>query len=662
MSHADVPPGSGPDADDRLVEDMLSFLNGGSVPDTPGGPPAGSPGVTRSWRRRTATVGPDARTPSPAGRDITPDRVIGPYRVVRWVDGGGMGEVFHARHRELPLEVALKTIRAGHDHRPGTRERFRVEAAAAASLDHPNVIKLYGFDEYAGELYIAMEWVPGGNLADRLAGKPMPPRAAAALVRTLAEAMAYAHAHGVLHRDLKPQNVLLTADGTPKVADFGLARILTDGDDRLTWTGAVMGTPAYMAPEQAAGRDRDVDGRTDVYALGAILYEALTGAPPFVGDSKDAVLKQVQESDAPRPSAAARGLPPDLEAVCLCCLAKAPAKRYATAAELAADLGRFLAGEPTVARPLSRLRRAAYAVRKRRRPIALAAVLAATAGGTVLLTPRPETEETRRAAQLKALATTLDAGGPVTLVGAQGPPRFGAVTRCGEDRTRFAVGEHGAFQVSSWADAMIELAPETRREAYRFRASVRHVYSDPGGFVGLYACDQRFPSPGGGENGWAAVLTYNDIFSAADVVRTAMASEAPRLLTPQVEATPNHANFQVLGRGEMAPGREWSPAGATVGATPFRLHRAAPAAWRVLHILVSPDGISARLDGLTAGSASTEAVVGWVTRWRDDAAALHPSPLWAGCDPRPAARGGLGLVVRQGTADFRDVVIEPLDP
>jgi len=660
MPDHDAPPLASADAADRLVDDMGLFLRGGPVPDTtyevPGVPDDG----TMTFEGAAATADPGAYTPSPAGLDTTPDREIGPYRVIRFVAHGGMGDVFYARHRVLPREVALKTIRARLAGDPGILERFELEAKAVENLDHPNVVKLYDFDAHAGEPYIAMEWVPGGDLAKRLKGRPLPPREAAVLVRALADAMAYAHGRGVLHRDLKPQNVLLSADGIPKVADFGLARLLA-GDDsewRLTQTGAIMGTPPYMAPEQASGKDGDV--RTDVYALGAILYEVLTRKPPFAGDSKDAVLKQVRESDPPRPSSLADGVPADLEFICLKCLSKHAADRYQTAGELVADLDRFLNGEPLPWSPWRRLRRATRAVRKRWRWAAVVALMVATAGGAVLMTPRVETSESKRANELKALAKELDIGGRVTLIGAQGIPPFGTTVRRGDDRTILATGTNGTFQVSSWADAMVELVPNTRRDSYRLRASVRHVQSDPGGLVGLYACDHCYSSPAGGENGLAVHLTLNDLFTAEEVVHAVMGNEVNRLLTKEVRAELNQAQLQMKGRGETSPGRVWEP-GATFGGARFRARESATG-WRVLEILVSPKNVSARLDGAPAGSESADTVAALVTGWRDEGAAANPDPRWGACRTRLTTRGGLGLVVRQGTAEFRDVVIEPLEP
>jgi hypothetical protein len=229
------------------------------------------------------------------------------------------------------------------------RARFRTEAEAVARLQHPNIVQIFEVGEQAGCPYLALEFVGGGSLAQQLAGKPMVPRRAAQLVLELARAVQHAHDQGILHRDLKPANVLLTESGVAKIADFGLAKRL-DSEHSDTQTGAVLGSPSYMAPEQAEGKIRALGPATDVYALGAILYELLTGRPPFVGASLLETLEQVRYHDPAPPQTLQPTVPLDLATVCLKCLEKKPAERYLSAAALADDLDRFLRGEPIVAR------------------------------------------------------------------------------------------------------------------------------------------------------------------------------------------------------------------------------------------------------------------------------------------------------------------------
>jgi serine/threonine-protein kinase len=258
-----------------------------------------------------------------------------------------MGVVYQARQVSLNRVVALKMVLAGGHAGEQELARFRVEAEAVARLQHPNIVQVFEVGRAEGCPFFSLEFCPGGSLADRLGGTALPPEEAARLVRALAGAMHAAHRAGVVHRDLKPANVLLAADGTPKISDFGLAKRLDDAAGR-TQTGSVLGTPSYMAPEQAEGR-KDVGPAADIYALGAILYELLTGRPPFrAATPLDTVFQVVADEPAP-PRQRNPGVPRDLEAVCLKCLSKDPRRRYADAADLAADLGRFLDGEPVAA-------------------------------------------------------------------------------------------------------------------------------------------------------------------------------------------------------------------------------------------------------------------------------------------------------------------------
>ena len=273
------------------------------------------------------------------------------YEVQEELGRGGVGVVYRARHLRLDRPVALKMLLAGPFARPEERERFRREAQALAALRHPNVVQVHDFGELGGLPYFAMEYVEGGSLAQRLAGTPLPPREAAALAATLAEAVEAAHRSGIVHRDLKPANVLLTAAGTPKIGDFGLARRL-DGGAGATLTGTALGTPSYMAPEQARGETRAIGPAVDVYALGAILYETLTGRPPFRAETPSETVHQVIYQDPVPPSRLNARVPRDVETICLKCLEKEPARRYATAAALADDLRRARDGEPIRARPV----------------------------------------------------------------------------------------------------------------------------------------------------------------------------------------------------------------------------------------------------------------------------------------------------------------------
>jgi serine/threonine-protein kinase len=317
--------------------------------------------------------------PSPPPREgdcPTLDAPAG-YQVLGLLGRGGMGLVYKARHVALGRVVAVKMVLAGGHAGEDEKRRFLREAESVAKVRHPGVVQVYDFGTHQGLPYFTMELCEGGSLADRLGGAPLPAREAARLVEQLARAVQAAHEAGVVHRDLKPANVLLAADGQVKVTDFGLAKQVEGSG--LTATGAVMGTPSYMAPEQAQGR-KDIGPAADVYALGAVLYECLTGRPPFKAASLHETLLQVI-NDEPVPVRRLQpGVPKDLETVCDKCLQKEPHRRYASAKELQDDLGRFLRGEPVLARPVGKLERAAKWARRNPALAALAVLLVAATG------------------------------------------------------------------------------------------------------------------------------------------------------------------------------------------------------------------------------------------------------------------------------------------
>jgi hypothetical protein len=320
----------------------------------------------------TATYVPGQAT-GPAGTE--PEHARGSISVPGYefeavLGRGGMGVVYKARHLALKRTVALKMVLAGGHAGPSELARFRIEAEAVARLQHPNIVQIHDVGESDGHPYCALEFVEGGNLATKLAGQPLPARVAARLVEALARAMQLAHSRNVVHRDLKPSNILLVSSGResgeliPKISDFGLARQL-DSDSGETQAGAVMGTPSYMAPEQASGRAHEAGPAADIYALGAILYECLSGRPPFKGQTVVETLDMVRDQEPVPPSRFQVGVALDLETICLKCLRKQPEKRYASAAELADDLARWLKGEPILARPVGVGERVLKWVRRR---------------------------------------------------------------------------------------------------------------------------------------------------------------------------------------------------------------------------------------------------------------------------------------------------------
>src|SRR5262245_34790987 len=283
----------------------------------------------------------------------TPWPTLPGYEVIEEIGRGGMGIVYKARQSRLNRVVALKVLLAGAQAGPKSRIRFRAEADAVARLQHPYIVQIYDILEQDSQFCLALEYVGGGSLTRKIAGRPQPVPWSTQLIRNLADAAQFAHERGIVHRDLKPGNILLTPEGVPKIVDFGLAKRL-DAQTSTTKTGTVLGTPDYMAPEQADGRVHEIGPATDVYALGAILYELLTGRPPFRGEAMVRVLDAVRFHSPQPPRSLRPEIPRDLELVCLKCLEKSPGKRYANAADLASDLGQVLAGEPIHAAPSSR--------------------------------------------------------------------------------------------------------------------------------------------------------------------------------------------------------------------------------------------------------------------------------------------------------------------
>jgi tetratricopeptide (TPR) repeat protein len=351
--------------------------------DSPETPPPPTSLAPADWAEDLSGVLAPPAEPDEFGR-------LGLYGILRVLGRGGTGVVFAARQDRPRRLVALKMILCGPWGGGQLPERFRGESELLARLRHPHIVQVYEVGEHQGRPYFTMEYADGGSLAQRLAAAPLAPRPAAELLAALAGAVQAAHEQGIVHRDLKPSNVLLAADGTPRVGDFGLAKQVNAAPGLgppggWTQTGAILGTPGYMAPEQAAGQSKDVGPAADVYALGAILYECLTGRPPFKAASVLETLEQVRLQEPVPPSRLNPKVPRDLQTVCLKCLEKEPARRYGSAREVADDLGRFLRGEPIRARPVAlRVRLWKWA---RRRPAAAALlavsglfVLAAAAG------------------------------------------------------------------------------------------------------------------------------------------------------------------------------------------------------------------------------------------------------------------------------------------
>jgi serine/threonine protein kinase len=312
------------------------------------------------------------RNPLPKALAVPPP--LGKYEPLEELGRGAYGTVYRARDTVLHRIVALKILHEAHQDSPAAVDRFLREARAAAQLDHPHIVRIFDFDRDVKTCYLVYAFVPGTTLTRHMASGGLPFREAAALVAKMAEALHYAHRQGVIHRDVKPANILLDGQGEPHLTDFGLARRDT-GEITMTGSRDILGTPAYMPPEQARGEAHRVDGRSDLYSLGVILYQMLTGTLPFWADSSQMVLKKVLEEEPQPPRRLNDRVPRDLETICLKCLEKEPARRFASAEAMAEDLARFSRGEPILARPVGKFERGARWCRRRPAVAALLSVV-----------------------------------------------------------------------------------------------------------------------------------------------------------------------------------------------------------------------------------------------------------------------------------------------
>jgi serine/threonine-protein kinase len=582
------------------------------------------------WHAETIT---DARG-AVDDTELPVTRRIGPYTLLGVLGRGGMGLVFRAIHPVLNRLVALKTLHPGGEDRTDTLARFRLEGEVVARLEHPNIVRIYDFDEYGGVPYFAMELMEGETLAAKLRRGRLELREAAELVRTIAAAVGYAHRQKVVHRDLKPSNVLIAHDGTLKVTDFGLAKILDEGRGGLTLTDAVMGTPSYMAPEQAAGRSAEVGPRTDVYALGAILYEALVGAPPYVGESKSRVLELVRAGGVVPPSKRRPEIPADLESICLKCLELLPSDRYATADELAEELDRWLKGEPTHTRRPSRARRLLRRM-KDRRVIAGMVVIAVGVGLVAALPPA------WRQPAAKGASTEIR-----TPDGRLLPFRV----RYGGDSATVTADRDGAITVSTWDLCLVEYTGIRGHIPYRFRANVRHVASEREGRVGLYFA--HLANPGVfGETHLFGRMTYNDIFKASDGYG---APEQPRpFVNPLPQENQARLDFVTLVAGHDRPltlRRELA------AGSPFELCGSQANCPRVLEVVISPDAVTGIWEGIPVRPVSADRISTEFAEKLENARKRSPNDdLLRMVTARYDSRGGVGLVVERSSASFRSV-------
>jgi serine/threonine-protein kinase len=626
----------------------------------PGGPPGDPPAATLS-------------APAPAPAAEPPLTALARFQVRRELGRGGFGIVYLAFDPQLCRDVALKVPRSDLLSGPELRERFVAEARAAARLDHPNLVPVYDADVLGPVSYIAYAYCPGLTLAQwlRQRGAAVPPGDAARLLVTLARAVQHAHERGVVHRDLKPANVLLqrrtTTDSTdstdkkmreasssvlsvvdfvPKIADFGLAKLLAEGEAGPTRSQVILGTPSYMAPEQAAGKSRSVGPAADVHALGAILYELLTGRPPFRGESDLETLRQVLEQEPRPPRSLNRLVDPGLEAVCLKCLEKRPAQRYRSAGALADDLERCLHGQAP--RPRRWPARAGRALR--RHPIAIAAALLLGAAALLVEAERYLSDPGRRWAAAQA---QLARGRAVSLVEGDRPARWARwVTGNGKGRTFTA--EDGALGLEAGGAnerALMELADRVGAPSFRFAAEVRHNRTaSKDGYLGLYFGREAWATEQGTEHFFCA-LEFNDL-------RDEPAIPPPQRPVPPGPHWGNMLRLSLVRYRDPVPSRgdcnyskrvwdaDFRPATPETGAEP----------WHRLAVEVTPEEVRLFWD-------NERQPRGRVPRAVLDARAGQLCQAWPppeGIRPTFPPDGGLGLCLSQASGSFRNVVLTPL--
>lgn len=361
--------GFSPRLPDKSLQAVKMILN---FPSESGADPLETPRLEVAIEQPSPPALTEASTAPPGGKaaeDASPEPLTdsadvfgGDYVLLDELARGGMGVVYKARQVSLNRLVALKTILAGQFATPADVDRFRAEAEAAANLDHPGIVTVFEVGSDGGRYFFSMALVDGMSLAQRIVPGPIAPRPAAELMAAVADALDYAHAKGIIHRDLKPANILVDEQGRPRITDFGIAKRVNVGPE-LAHEGEIIGTPSYMPPEQAAGQHDRIGRCSDVYSLGAILYALLTGHPPFQAATQVETLVQVLEVEPIPPRQVNRVVPRDLDTIVMKCLEKMPRHRYVSAAQLAADLRAFLAGDPIVARPASRPARVARWIR-----------------------------------------------------------------------------------------------------------------------------------------------------------------------------------------------------------------------------------------------------------------------------------------------------------
>jgi tRNA A-37 threonylcarbamoyl transferase component Bud32 len=589
---------------------------------TPGGATEGhTPGSAATTPGAGSGRVPSGDMPLPA---------LGPHELGGEIGDGGMGVVYRARDLLLNRTVALKMLRGELLSSAANVRRFCREAQAAARVRHPHLLPVIAVGLFQGQPSFTMPYLPGGTLARRLK-EPWAPRQAAVLLEKVARGVAAAHAEGIVHRDLKPGNILFDDQGEPLVADFGLAKFFSEQEVEITVPGQVMGTPAYMSPEQVAGASERIGPASDVWALGVILYTLLTGKRPFPGEHRDEVFEQIRQHTPARPRLLRREVPRELESVVLVCLDKDPARRYATAGELADDLGRWLRGEPVHARPAGWVRR---------HPCTLGAGLLAALLLAGLLLGGSRLFSVRDVAPVPpASADQAELHGPIELIGDDGLTRPAQVV---VGKAEVTTVRPGVVRVHSSKLALVQLLDQVSFPRFRFRGEVWDE-GGPSTAVGIYVGHESWTRGNQAEQ-WFILLSFSEQLVLPPAAPGK--EKQPRMALELYRFVPSV-------RGEPGAGDQYQH---LIGQTP--LNTKGPR-WRPLCIEVTPETLQGR-PGADRG-AFAKVIRG--PDWRKAVQMLASLPDFVPSEPPPlSGQSSLGLFCHDGKARFRRLVVEPLAP
>lgn len=623
-------PGRQPGEQDASSDDVTRSASPGSPPDEA---TTAAPAGTDDRLENTAA---DQRPDTAADTRIIWPRPaaghVGQYELLEEQRPGGMARVFKARHVTIGKIVALKVMRTDMVSAERMGLRFEREAKAVAKLSHPNIIPIYEYATTVEHCYFTMPFKSGGNLLQHMGRYQRERRAAIELVEKIARAVQYAHEQGVLHRDLKPGNILLDENGDPHVSDFGLAKMLDD-DLELTRAGEMLGTVPYMSPEQACGDLLDIGPASDVWSLGVILYELLTSKRPFAGMTTEQMRQNILTAQPVELGKICSDVDRSLEAVVLKCLQKAPGERYSSAGALAKDLRSWLDGKPTAVRPENVLQRTLR--RGRRHPFVAAGLLTAALATAVacLIVTEPQRS-------LASINRTIAGGEPVVLVPAPGrrPSWFRWIGEEGRLPSAKVAGED-AFTINAGNQlAVMELVPAPPTRSYRFSAEVSHQNWEVGGDVGIYFGHSKL-----GGMDLLCTLTFDDIGRLS-----------PGVPVSNAEENPARCDLRLLNESQNL--HKYA-----LHATPLQATHQGGKVWRKFAVIVGPEKIEYLLDDRSIFTTNAESLITIVERWINSAPPLVKRR--AQIDTRDLefrASQGIGLWVLRSKASFRNVVLTPL--